>query len=532
MNKESHHHSRGWFRAALSTVILAGSVYFLRFGYGFGVSDQDELIPLAMKFLDPTAFQNDWFVAYQASEFGVRTIPAHLLAFFAKIAPMETVVLILHMLTWVALCGALFSIAERMWANRAVSAFFVLLVAVISARWNPGGNDLIHAVLVPSSISWALSLWGYDRILGKMPFQAGILTGLAILIQPLVGLQVGAVFLVLLFVQQRSKAWMFAVPFLLAALPISLALSGLSSDSSSAVDASFILTQVRSPHHYYPEYFSLAHSVRWFAMLPIGLGMLFYYRKSHDAVHMGLQVLIIVLGVLATSYLVINVFDWQLLVRLQPFKLSVFARLIALSGCVLLLTQFPAPKIWTKVSSAISSTRFLAASFVLLAISLLSPQFSPYLSERTQLVDSSLMEAFKWIEENTPEDAVFAIPPSLTGFQIHTSRAQYVNFKAYPFDSSQSTEWLRRLRTIAPVSEVLPGGVPLLRNFESSYTAQSPARMGSVLLEEGIDFVFRPFPSEETNKQSDWNTKSATWCNSTWCVFETAQILSEEPHID
>ncbi|MBT6599073.1 MAG: hypothetical protein HOB33_08460, partial [Bacteroidetes Order II. Incertae sedis bacterium] len=100
MNKESHHHSRGWFRAALSTVILAGSVYFLRFGYGFGVSDQDELIPLAMKFLDPTAFQNDWFVAYQASEFGVRTIPAHLLAFFAKIAPMETVVLILHMLTW------------------------------------------------------------------------------------------------------------------------------------------------------------------------------------------------------------------------------------------------------------------------------------------------------------------------------------------------------------------------------------------------------------------------------------------------
>jgi hypothetical protein len=142
------------------------------------------------------------------------------------------------------------------------------------------------------------------------------------------------------------------------------------------------------------------------------------------------------------------------------------------------------------------------------------------------------MEAFKWIEENTPEDAVFAIPPSLTGFQIHTSRAQYVNFKAYPFDSSQSTEWLRRLRTIAPVSEVLPGGVPLLRNFESSYTAQSPARMGSVLLEEGIDFVFRPFPSEETNKQSDWNTKSATWCNSTWCVFETAQILSEEPHID
>ena len=52
---------------------------------------------------------------------------------------------------------------------------------------------------------------------------------------------------------------------------------------------------------------------------------------------------------------------------------------------------------------------------------------------------------YAWIQKNTPEDAVFLIPPTMEDFRMKAERAIVVDFKALPFKSDQMLEWKNRI---------------------------------------------------------------------------------------
>ena len=123
-------------------------------------------------------------------------------------------------------------------------------------------------------------------------------------------------------------------------------------------------------------------------------------------------------------------------------------------------------------------------------------------------------ETAQWIRRNTDINAVFAIPPSLSGFQIQAQRAQYVNFKAFPFSKTEVREWIRRLQVVAPVESFTPGGALLLARLDSSYLSQTPDEWNYAQVQANIDYLVRPATNDE-----DWPTENADWCTFKWCVY-------------
>ena len=72
----------------------------MRFGYSVSAGDQDEMVPFLLRLLDPSLFQNDWFVQQQVMEIGVRTYVVWLMYPLAALASVETAALALYLVGW------------------------------------------------------------------------------------------------------------------------------------------------------------------------------------------------------------------------------------------------------------------------------------------------------------------------------------------------------------------------------------------------------------------------------------------------
>ena len=52
---------------------------------------------------------------------------------------------------------------------------------------------------------------------------------------------------------------------------------------------------------------------------------------------------------------------------------------------------------------------------------------------------------YEWIQGNTPNDAIFIIPPTMEDFRLRANRAIVVDWKAFPFKDSAIIEWRDRI---------------------------------------------------------------------------------------
>ncbi len=526
-------------RACWGFLLLIFSAYLLRFGYGFGFSDQDEFLPLIMRWQDAELFARDWFVMEQASSFGVRTIFARLLYSLSLAAPLKVIVAVLHFSTFAAVSTAVFRIANKLYRNRLTAGLAIFMVVLVTSRWNPGGNDLFHSMLVPSSMSWALALWSFESVLNKRYLMAGALSGAAMLLHPLVGLQVGVVIAVSIFFTEapRKRAvTAFLIPFLVVATPLIVVLADWESyepANSSSFSAEFILTQLRAPHHYLPSAFQVSSALKlaiisilgfvilWTERPPLVTNRRFWSYQDGPARKYLLTTSTILLLLLLCAYAMTSIWPIPAVTRLQPFNLSVLLRItvvIALSGAISALIP---SRIGQRITSEIQKSSFpIVSGLVALIVITVAAQFDT-LRARTFPSDQSKVELHDWIQSNTQQDAVFAIPPSMSGFQVGSRRAQYVSFKSYPFEARASEEWLRRLLIIAPVRDLRPGGVALQARLDDAYAEHDPANWKAILEIEEIDFIVRV----RTDKGDGWSIIDPAWCSSSWCVYWAGRIL-------
>lgn len=497
------HREVGWVAAG------ALLLFFLRFGYDYGTSDQDEFIPFLLHRLDPSLFTQDWFVMTQVSEFGIRSYFVTVLQSFTLFFPPWLAALLLFIITWLLMAAALYALGLALTRNRIASAATVVLALVMTPRWTLGGNDLTSAMLVPSNVAWCLALWGLVLFLHRRWLWAGLLLGLATWMQALVGLQMaGLLGLVLLIEavrerqQENSRAVLvFSVAFVLSALPSlgPLIYQQLSADPQGATETPslfYIMAVFRNPHHYLFDAYPLGSKLRFGLLVVLGVVGCGWLLRKQRVWHA--RLLVQLFGGIALLFLIGFLFTEGapslFIAKLQLFKTTVLAKvllLVLISGAAVSLL----PSQWNTTLDRLMTHRWLgpAATGVayLLVFICIFLKVGPVYSEARPLarVGTPLEQVETWARTNTPTDAVFAIPPTWSSFRSHAQRAIVINFKSFPYRDALIYTWFDRLKTIAPAPLPAQPDPDLQTRLDSAFLHQPMADLHRTAMQYDAAFV-------------------------------------------
>lgn len=503
-------------RPPVFVLLLAFLLFFLRFGYDYGTSDQDEVIPFLLHRLDPGLFTQDWFVGTQAADFSVRTYYVLLLQGFSLFIPVWLTTLLVHIASWLLVAGAVYALAALVTRDRLAAGAAVLLALVLTPQWTLGGNELVHRMAVPSTLAWGLGLWAVYHFLRHRYLLAPVLLGVACWFQMLVGLHLAALLWLyrlthLLHGDRRlhSAAGVlgFGVLFALWASPalgplVYQQLTAVPPDPAATPSLFYILAAFRIPHHYL--FFSFpAHTLLRFGLLAaVGLGLYAVPRFRRPLAHTDFigRTLLLIAGFGVVAFLGTEVVPVLFIAKLQLFKMTVFAKLLFImlvSGA--LVRWWPGPL--RRPFEVLLTHRYksLAGALALWAavlVGVLQPegplraQVAPFTRAETP---TGAAEA--WVRTHVPHDAVFAVPPSFSGFRTYAERTLVVNFKAIPYTDALLRSWFERLLAMAPIA-ALPerGGTAVLDDLDRAYEALTPAELRARRARYRFTHVLRTTP--------------------------------------
>lgn len=472
--------------------------YFARFGYDYGNSDQDELIPAVYRVLsEGVLFSQDWFVSQQTAHFGVRTTTIELVAALARISSPYVAVTILYVASAAAIYLGVYWLSSRVTSARSAPWLACLFVLVLAKGFTLGGNDLLHELFVPSMAAWALATWALCAWFSGNHLAAGILGGLSVPFQALVGLQLVPLFglaSMLLWRWRSEPAHIigfvrFGLAFgFIAAVPVYLLLSsGIGPTTPTTADPFMdILATIRAPHHFLPTAFPVQSVVR-FALLAVA-GTVALVRLPTWPDRDGFVAILVSVGIICSAAFVFTVvFPLTPVVKLQLFKLTVHAKLLfgiaAVTAIVTVLESRFNPELLRVLAPV--------APVVLLVVALVvAPKRAFLQHEKRAESDWGVVE--RWIETEIATDAVFLIPPSNGHFRSSAKRSIVVNYKATPFDAENLTEWRRRIDLVTGGQGLSPG--VKARELDRHYANLNRVQLANVALTTGADFVITTNP--------------------------------------
>jgi hypothetical protein len=161
--------------------------------YSFGDIDHIEQVPLIYRAIDASYLQNDFFVN-NASQFGPRYIYSHAIGWLVRFFPITNVFFFLTLLSniLISLCSGFFSI--RVLRGSRLSAMIGICAVMTLRTFSLGSVDTIYRTqLVPSLLAMPFLLFAMWAGFKTHPFRAAILSGIASIFHPTLGLEVGGI---------------------------------------------------------------------------------------------------------------------------------------------------------------------------------------------------------------------------------------------------------------------------------------------------------------------------------------------------
>ena len=493
-------------RAPLFIPLLALWLYFLRFGYGYGSSDQGELLPAVLHRLNSELYAADWFVQSQAEAFNVRYYVVSLLEGMAHLMPLWLATALLYLTCWLAIAYALYAITYHFTRRPLASALAVGVGLVLTPQWTLGGNELVSSMFTPSMAAWALGLWALYLFLQRRPVGSALLLGVATWMQALVGLQLAGLCGLLLILRERA-GWItvlqYGGTYLLAAAPllVPLIMQRVGGAAPSVTDGTpeslfHIVAEFRNPHHYLFSDFP-AESYWKFGLL-VGLGLAAYlYERHADDLHDAailVRTWTIIAFLCVIGYLLSEVYPVLFVTQLQLFKYTVLAKfffVMCICGAVFAMI----PSTHTEALQRLYDTRRAWAAGMLIVwlggAAAVAAGIPAVHSKVDPLAHDGTPEAVVeyWIRSATHRDVVVAVPPSWSGFRFRARRAVVVDFKSFPFQPRLARAWYRRLTDIAPIGQTSEGGGAVLDDLDRAYARQGAATWDDWRRTYGVDYV-------------------------------------------
>ena len=509
-------HSRQRVESRPPFFVLAGALlcYYLRFGYDYAHSDQDEFIPYLLHRLDPALFAKDWLVHIQSTEFSVRTYFVWLVQAFSAIMPVWLAILILYAVCWLCIAWAVWKIAWYLTTDRLVASGAVFVTLVATTVWTLGDNDLVHGMLVPSMAGWALGGLALYLFLKSRPFAAAALLGINCWMHALVGLQLAALLCIvqLLAWRERERPLRSLVAFCLVFAACALPTLGpifyqqVFTTTSQEADPSlfYILAEFRNPHHYLPGSFHAKRLLGFALIAGTGLAALAWRPVRQQLHHTKFLVRILVAIALfcITGWVFTEIVPVLAIAKLQLFKTTVLAKallIIAAGSAVSALLPHGIRRMLHGFlrHGRIGAIAVAAAWVVTMALTLpengsLRNRVGPW-----QRAAAPIGAVQKWVKTHTPRDAVFATPPSLSSFRSEAQRAIVVNHKAIPFTDRHMITWFERLTDLAPVGRPERGAPDLLSKLDAAFESLTERQLGELGQRYTFRYVLRSTPLPE-----------------------------------
>ena len=445
-------------------LLAAGFAVFFIFlnGYQFNNGDQEEHMPYVYKLLQPELYPADYIVSLQVEHFTVRFYFAHFMAFFMQWIPPWPLVFGFYFICLMIIGYALTGLAAYK-SNKTTAPFIALLIFVLVNRYTVGGNALLVSQLVCSVVALAigaLAVLNFET--GKTAIWA-LLCGLAVLFQPLVGLQL----FVLLFggylwkngLRKMKEAGLsllifaiFSAPML---LPVFRSFFSLKAPGSDELYYK-ILYDFRNPHHYLPECFPLSDYMKtgfWWAV--ILLAAWFFYRRGRREV---------VIPVMALSFagcvvysLCMKVLDLPQMGMTQWFKSTTWTGFIGIPVVAAFVADNFRPDLRLRKIHRIVIAVATLMTFCFIVFSGLQPVERIKARFKTSFYsEDDLGRMHRWIRENTPVGAVVLPCPDDHSFMSEAGRSIPVGYKAIIHEKGFMLEWYERMQTIYGVT-LLPG---------------------------------------------------------------------------
>jgi hypothetical protein len=392
-------------------------------GYHYGVDDAAIYLPAVERFVRPGLFPYgaDFFLSHSRVSFFSNAVGGMVRWLHV---PLPWAVLFFHVLgIYLLLLGGDWLARVCFTRVRAQWAAILTLASVLTVQVAGTALPIMDPYLTARSLSTPFTLLALTAILASRPVPAAVLLGITALLHPQMAAY-GVALVVLLSLPRFAPRQLQAEEALASSLGGSLGLFQRLPDG-------FHLGAAQEPYRetLYSRTFFFAWAWTWYewlgALLP--LAILFAISRIQFSaltpVAARLCRALLVLGLISTgAFLLFSSSPYfDDFVRLQPmrsFQLIYIVMFLLLGGLIgeYLLRE----KAWRWL------LLFVPISIGMYAVDRTLYPASHHLELPGRTADNLWMQAFQWAHDNTPEDAVFALPPRyllIPGEDLHGFRA-------------------------------------------------------------------------------------------------------------
>jgi hypothetical protein len=433
----------------------------LRLGYSFGSNDQSEMLPYSLYLHNQNLYPHDFYIQNTANHLpNERFIFSLFLSIFGRFLPWA--VFLIHLIASLYLIKGMHRIARRYIIAEGLQYLGIIIMLLAFWGINPGDNELYYQELVPSYLSQILGTWAIVYYL-EYRFQFSLLLLIpAALLHPLIGLQV---FLFLSAAQflghwkihrkltvQKTKDYLkkhlpYLALFLFTGGIWILLITLQYSDSNISAQVYANIIRFRAPHHYFPQYFATKTYLLFLPLAAFG-GWYYWQRKDKKVIYL---LSMILMGMLAYSALLfLGRFE---LLGLQWFATAVWVKTFAL----LAIVSFSESMVQSKkyrlqlITRKFSGILLIAVAGFILYKSIGKTYNLPFYQTASDEIDICQLA-----KANSPTNALFLIPPTLSEFRYYSQRSSYIDYKAIVHQKSALVNWYSRIKQIYNIDQTLP----------------------------------------------------------------------------
>lgn len=540
-----------WLAAAVP--LLAAALIAVARGYRpFPAIDDFVYVPMAWSALDPGAFPGDWIIANYVLH---APIWVPLVAGLEATVGFPLGYWILTQVLTVAFCAVLYVSWWRLGGDP--FGFLVLPVAIALGDVLGIGRGDFDGLIAPGfhvqSLALALLLGSYALMLVGRPLAAGVALALCAMSHPVVAAH-GALVLAVAALWDGPGRWVrlgktglaCAVAAAPLAIPLALALldGGAAVDEPDAVRRAVVDGYLfRTPHEFALTATPLLVKGFFILVLLAGLaGGLRAWRAAAEAAAdtnpprraLGLLCghgvlfalcLLIHLPLLPEPWVTASTWPYLLhLTRTTPVLLGLGLLLAAVGLSLAIRQRQPGDRLFVALMAATLGTAALYLSVLMvvafwvaviltaLLVAISRRRHRRFIAPVAAIIvigfataawrnpmESTPSEAavglYDWIRAETPDDALFIIPPGQERFRLYTRRSIVVDFKTFPASTITAIgEWRRRLEEVTrpDAAALARRGWPAVPYWDRAYAAADGARIAELFERTGAGYFVWP----------------------------------------